>query len=38
MPSRAAPDFMALNQRIHNMLFAERIEEEALAKRGAAHG
>jgi NitT/TauT family transport system ATP-binding protein len=31
-------EFMALNQRIHNMLFAERIEEEALAKKGAAHG
>jgi NitT/TauT family transport system ATP-binding protein len=31
-------EFMALNQRIHNMLFAERIEEEALAKKGASHG
>jgi NitT/TauT family transport system ATP-binding protein len=31
-------EFMALNQRIHNMLFAERIEEEALAKKGAVHG
>jgi NitT/TauT family transport system ATP-binding protein len=31
-------DFMALNQRIHNMLFAERIEEDALAKQGAVHG
>jgi NitT/TauT family transport system ATP-binding protein len=30
-------EFMALNQRIHNMLFAERFEEEALAK-GTAHG
>ena len=30
-------DFMALNQRIHNMLFAERIEEEAKAKE-ARHG
>lgn len=32
------PEFGALTQRIHNMLFAERIEEEALAKAGAAHG
>jgi NitT/TauT family transport system ATP-binding protein len=31
-------EFMALNQRIHNMLFAERIEEEALAKKEASHG
>ncbi len=31
-------EFMELNQRIHNMLFAERIEEDALAKEGAAHG
>jgi NitT/TauT family transport system ATP-binding protein len=31
-------EFMALNQRIHNMLFAERIEEEALAKKEADHG
>jgi NitT/TauT family transport system ATP-binding protein len=30
-------DFMALNQRIHNMLFAERIEAEALREK-AAHG
>jgi NitT/TauT family transport system ATP-binding protein len=33
---QGGPEFMALNQRIHNMLFAERIEEEALAK-GAAN-
>ncbi len=32
------PEFGALTQRIHNMLFAERIEEEALSKAGAAHG
>jgi NitT/TauT family transport system ATP-binding protein len=31
-------EFMALNQRIHNMLFAERIEEDAIAKKGADHG
>jgi len=31
-------EFMALNQRIHNMLFAERIEEDALAKKEADHG
>ena len=28
-------DFMALNQRIHNMLFAERIEADALAGKAA---
>lgn len=32
------PEFGALTQRIHNMLFAERVEEEALAKAGANHG
>jgi len=35
---QGGPEFMALNQRIHNMLFAERIEQDALAKKGADHG
>jgi NitT/TauT family transport system ATP-binding protein len=31
-------EFMALNQKIHNMLFAERVEAEALAAKEAANG
>ena len=34
---QGGPEFQALHQRIHNMLFAERIEEEAL-KAGGGHG
>jgi NitT/TauT family transport system ATP-binding protein len=38
--SQGGAEFMKLTQRIHNMLFAERIEEEAVkaAAAGGAHG
>ncbi|MEO5693040.1 MAG: ABC transporter ATP-binding protein [Usitatibacter sp.] len=32
---QGSAEFMALNQRVHNMLFAERIEAEALQKESA---
>ena len=31
---QGGPEFMALNQRIHNMLFAERIEQERVTGHG----